>query len=90
MANATVDTADFTAYDGQEAALRAEGVRIFPDVSFSQDAEPEYISISPDGTQAFVSLQENNAVAIVDIATKQVADIVGLGVKDYSLPGQWH
>lgn len=87
VANATVDTADFTAYDGQEAALRAEGVRIFPDVSFSQDAEPEYISISPDGTQAFVSLQENNAVAIVDIATKQVADIVGLGVKDYSLPG---
>jgi 2',3'-cyclic-nucleotide 2'-phosphodiesterase (5'-nucleotidase family) len=87
VANATVDTADFTAYNGQEAALRAEGVRIFPGIPFSQDAEPEYIAVSPDGTKAFVSLQENNAVAIVDIAAKQVTDIIGLGVKDHSLPG---
>jgi 2',3'-cyclic-nucleotide 2'-phosphodiesterase/3'-nucleotidase/5'-nucleotidase len=87
VANATVDTAGFTAFDGQEAALRAEGVRIFPGVSFSQDAEPEYISVSPDGTQAFVSLQENNALAVVDIAGKQVTDIIGLGAKDHSQAG---
>ena len=85
--NATVETADFTAFDGQEADLRAEGVRIFPDATFSQDAEPEYIAVSPDGTQAFVSLQENNAVAVVDIANKAVTDIIGLGVKDHSVEG---
>ncbi|MGD1927570.1 MAG: choice-of-anchor I family protein [Leptolyngbyaceae cyanobacterium] len=85
--NATVETADFTAFDGQEDDLRAEGVRIFPDATFSQDAEPEYIAVSPDGTQAFVSLQENNAVAVVDIANKAVTDIIGLGAKDHSVEG---
>ncbi|NEQ47638.1 MAG: bifunctional metallophosphatase/5'-nucleotidase [Leptolyngbya sp. SIOISBB] len=87
VANATVETADFTAFDGQEEALRAEGVRIFPDATFSQDAEPEYIAVSPDGTQAFVSLQENNAVAVVDIANQEVTDIIGLGTKDHSVEG---
>nr|WP_204142013.1 choice-of-anchor I family protein [Halomicronema sp. CCY15110] len=87
VASATVDTADFKAFDGQEAALRAEGVRIFPGIDFSKDAEPEYITVSPDGTQAFVSLQENNAFAVIDLATKQVTDVVGLGYKDHSLAG---
>jgi 2',3'-cyclic-nucleotide 2'-phosphodiesterase/3'-nucleotidase/5'-nucleotidase len=87
VASATVATADFKAFDGQEDALRAEGVRIFPGIDFSKDAEPEYITVSPDGTQAFVSLQENNAFAVIDLATKQVTDVVGLGYKDYSLPG---
>lgn len=82
---AVVTTADFTAFDGQEDALRAEGVRIFgPGASASQDLEPEYITISSDDATAFVSLQENNALAIVDIASATVTDIIALGFKDHS------
>ena len=84
---ASVATADFTAFDGQEAELRERGVRIFPDVDFAKDAEPEYITVSPDGTQAFVSLQENNAIAVVDLHENKVVDIQPLGLKDYSLEG---
>jgi hypothetical protein len=81
---ATVQTADFTAFNGREADLRGDGVRIFPDASASQDFEPEYIAVSPDSTTAYVTLQENNAVAIVDIATATVQGIVPLGLKDFS------
>ncbi|MPZ11262.1 MAG: hypothetical protein GEU89_13795 [Kiloniellaceae bacterium] len=87
LALATVQTADFTAFDGMEDALREAGVRIFPGESVSEDVEPEYIAVSPDGTQAFVALQEANAVAILDIATATFLDIVPLGAKDHSLPG---
>ncbi len=89
----TIEQADvtdvgFTAYDGQEAALRAEGIRIFgPGASSSQDLEPEYIAVSADGTTAFVTLQENNALAIIDIATATVSDLVPLGTKDHSTAG---
>ena len=83
--NATVTTADFTAFNGQEAELRERGVRIFPEVMFANDAEPEYITVSPDGTQAFVSLQENNAIAVVDLETNEISEIQPLGLKDYSI-----
>lgn len=81
---AILQTVDFTAYNGREVELRANGVRIFPDASASEDFEPEYISISPDGGTAFVTLQENNAVAIIDMASAKVKEIVPLGVKDFS------
>ncbi len=81
---ATVVTAGFEAFDGQEATLRAAGVRIFAGASVSDDAEPEYVAISPDGTQAMVTLQEANAVGILDIATATFIDIVPLGLKDFS------
>ena len=84
VAAATVQTAGFTAFDGQEDALRAEGVRIFAGRSVSQDVEPEYIAISPDGTKAMVTLQEANAVAILDLATATFTDIVPLGLKDWT------
>lgn len=82
--NLSVQTADFTAFDGREAELRAKGVRIFPDKTTSEDVEPEFISISPDGATAFVTLQENNAFAVVDLATASVTDILPLGAKDFS------
>ena len=82
--NASVTTADFTAYNGQEDELRGRGVRIFPGETFASDAEPEYITVSPDNSQAFVSLQENNAIAVVDLETGEVSDIQPLGLKDYS------
>jgi len=81
---AVVSTASFAAFDGQEAALRDAGVRIFPGKTVSQDVEPEYIAISPDGTKAFVTLQEANAIAILDIATATFTEIVPLGTKDFS------
>jgi len=92
IAAATVQTAGFSAFDGSAAALRAAGVRLFPDVldgerTVSQDLEPEYIAVSEDGGTAFVTLQEANAVAVVDIATATVTAIQPLGTKDHSLPG---
>ena len=84
----SVATADFRAFNGQEAALRAQGVRIFgPGASVAQDLEPEYIAISEDGATAYVTLQENNAVAIVDIASAKVTAIKALGFKNHSLAG---
>lgn len=89
VAQATMQTVDFTAFDGLEDTLREAGVRVFPGEgdSVSEALEPEYIAISPDGSQAFVTLQENNAVAILDIASATIVDIVPLGAKDHSLPG---
>lgn len=90
VASSTVQTATFNAFDAQQAALQAAGVRIFgPGASVSQDLEPEYIAVSPDGTKAWVTLQENNALAIVDLsgAAPVITDVVPLGFKDHSLPG---
>jgi 2',3'-cyclic-nucleotide 2'-phosphodiesterase (5'-nucleotidase family) len=84
VAAASVTTAGFSAFNGQEAALRAADVRIAAGKSASQDFEPEYISITPDGSKAYVTLQENNAIAILDIATGTFEDVVGLGLKDFS------
>jgi len=84
VAAATVQTATFDNFNGQEDVLRAEGVRIFAGKSVSMDVEPEYISISPDGTKAMVTLQEANALAILDIATGTFTDIVPLGLKDWT------
>jgi DNA-binding beta-propeller fold protein YncE len=63
--NATVNTATFTGFNGQENTLRNQGVRIFPGQTVSQDVEPEYITVSDNGTTAWVSLQENNIVPIL-------------------------
>lgn len=51
------------------------------------DFEPEYIAVSPDGSKAFVGLQEANAMAVLDLASNSFEKIVGLGAKDFSLPG---
>jgi DNA-binding beta-propeller fold protein YncE len=85
---ATAATADFRGFNGQEAALRAQGVRIFgPGASAAQDFEPEYITVAADGRTAYVTLQENNAIAVVDIASARVTAVRPLGVKDHNLPG---
>jgi 2',3'-cyclic-nucleotide 2'-phosphodiesterase (5'-nucleotidase family)/DNA-binding beta-propeller fold protein YncE len=84
VASASVTTADFTAFNGQEAALRAADVRIAAGKTAAQDFEPEYIAVTADGTKAYVTLQENNAIAILDIASATFDDVVGLGLKDFS------
>ncbi|MCA2554300.1 MAG: choice-of-anchor I family protein, partial [Microcystis sp. M04BS1] len=85
--NPTVNTATFTSFNGQENALRNQGVRIFPGQTVSQDVEPEYITVSDDGTTARVALQENNAIAVVDIVNAQVTAILPLGAKNFNAPG---
>ena len=85
IAGATVQTATFTAYNGQEAALLADGVHLtqFNGVSVAQDLEPEYITVSADNQTAFVALQESNAMAKVDLNTATVTDLYGLGFKNH-------
>jgi DNA-binding beta-propeller fold protein YncE len=83
-----VQTADFTGFNSQIQTLRDSGVRIFgPSATVAQDLEPEYIALSSDGATAWVTLQENNAVAIVDVAMARVTQILPLGLKNHSLPG---
>ena len=83
-----VTTATFNAFDAQREDLIAAGVRIFgPNASTSQDFEPEYIAVSADSTTAWIALQENNAFAVLDLTTGQITDILPLGFKDHSLPG---
>ncbi|MBZ0334963.1 choice-of-anchor I family protein [Marinobacter sp. AL4B] len=88
VANATVKTADFRAYNGREQELRESGIRIFgPGASAAQDFEPEYIAVSQDNARAWVTLQENNAVAVLDIENARIVDVLPLGFKDHRLLG---
>ena len=85
LTNANVTNVGFTAYNGQEAALRAQGIRVFStSASVAQDFEPEYIAISEDNTKAYVSLQENNALVTIDLATNTIISLTALGYSDYS------
>ena len=81
-------TASFTGFDGQEATLKAAGVRLNgPTSNVSQNVEPEYVAVSADGLTAFATLQEANAIAKIDIATATVSEIIAMGLKDHSLAG---
>jgi hypothetical protein len=51
------------------------------------DFEPEYIAVSADGSKAYVTLQEANAIGILDLKTTTFTNVVGLGAKDFSQPG---
>lgn len=80
-------TYDFTSFDGMEDDLRDLGVRIFPGETASDDFEAEYIAIDPATGNLFVTLQEANAVAVFDVQARAFTDILPLGTKDHSLPG---
>ncbi|MBK8329916.1 MAG: choice-of-anchor I family protein [Bacteroidetes bacterium] len=83
--NATSSQINFNALDGQEVALRAQGIRIFgPGASVSQDMEPEYITIADDDSKAWVSLQENNAMAEINLNTNTITAVYPLGFKNYN------
>lgn len=87
-ATATVQNANFNAFDAQLATLRSQGLRVIGNTStLSQDVEPEYIAIASDGLTATITLQEANAIAFLDIATATITSIKPLGLKDHSLAG---
>lgn len=93
LTQANVTTVGFTAYNGQEAALRARGIRIYGGLATApataaQDLEPEYIAVSPDSRTAYVTLQENNALAVLDLTTRQLTDLRSLGYSDLRQPGR--
>ena len=82
-----VQTVSFSGFNGQEPALRNQGVRIFPGIPASLDLEPEYIAVAPDNTTAYAVCQEQNSVVTIDIPTATATAIHSLGYKDHSLPG---
>ncbi len=86
ISQADVTTLTFNAFNSQQAALVASGVRVFgPGATVSQDMEPEYIAVSDDSKMAYVTLQENNAYATVDLTTMEITAITSFGTKDHSL-----
>ena len=88
----TGTTVGFTALNGTEADLMAQGM-MFPNPAgrtingttitstVAKDLEPEYITATNDA--AYVSLQENNGLAILDLEELTV-DVVGLGTKSWA------
>ena len=88
-----VDTSDYSSRQAVFDAFNTPGaldsrVRVFgPGATPAQDLEPEYIAVSSDSQTAYVALQENNAIAVVDLASATVTDVLPLGFKDHSLPG---
>jgi WD40 repeat protein len=84
----TVTTLNFTAFNAQEAALEANGLRVFgPNASLDEDVEPEYITVSKDSKTAWVSLQENNGIAMINLVSKTITAIYPLGYKDWNAAG---
>ena len=80
-------TLGFTDFNvgGSRASELPTGIRIVrPGATFSQDVEPEYVTVSEDSKTAFVTLQEANAVAVIDLANARISKIHALGVKDFS------
>ncbi len=85
LTNANVTNVSLTQFNGQAAALIAQGIRIFStSATVAQDLEPEYITISDDNAKAYVALQENNALLVIDLATNSIESLLPLGYSDYS------
>lgn len=83
-----VTTLNFTAFNAQETALIAAGVRKGSTIgTLSQNLEPEYITVAADNSKAWVSLQENNAIAEINLTNNTITAIRGLGTKDNNLAG---
>ncbi|MEM6315296.1 MAG: choice-of-anchor I family protein, partial [Planctomycetota bacterium] len=91
VGSAAVSDLTFAAFAGSldEANSPVDSVRINPvaqtNFGVLSDLEPEFVSIN--GDTAYVSVQENNAIAVVDLTTDTITDLLPLGVKDHSVPG---
>jgi hypothetical protein len=85
LTNANVTNIGLTAYNGQQATLSAQGIRVFPtSASVAQDLEPEYITISDDNTKAYVGIQEANALLTIDLLTNTIISLAPLGYSSYN------
>lgn len=85
VANATVSTADFTAFNN---VAIDPSIRIFgPNATVAKDLEPEYITVSTNSQTAWVTCQENNCWAIIDIPTATVTSLVPMGFKNHNVSG---
>ncbi|HEY5761385.1 MAG TPA: choice-of-anchor I family protein [Steroidobacter sp.] len=85
LSDSDVRSVTFQRFNGKEAKLRAQGIRIYgPGASVAQDLEPEYITVTEDSRTAYVTLQENNAIAEIDLESGSVTNLLALGYKDYS------
>lgn len=84
LSQANVITLTLSAFNGQETALRAQGIRIFSSsASVAQDLEPEYIAISSDNSKAYVTLQENNALLTINLTNNIIQSLTPLGYSNY-------
>jgi hypothetical protein len=93
LTQANVTMVGFAGYNGQAAALRAQGIRIYggpaaAPSTVAQDLEPEYVAVSANSQTAYITLQENNAIAVLDLATKQFTALRPVGYSDLSQPGR--
>ncbi len=86
LTQANVTTISLSAFNGQETALRAQGIRIFStSASVAQDLEPEYIAISEDNTKAYITLQENNALLTINLLNNTIVSLTPLGYASYGV-----
>jgi len=86
LTQTNVSHVTFTVYNGQETALRNQGIRIYgPGATTSKDFEPEYIAVSRDDSRCWVTLQENNAVVEINLTTNTITAIRALGTKNHQL-----
>lgn len=84
----TVGFTDFNAAGSRNAELPTSKMVLDGfNASVAQSVEPEYITVAADGSEAYVALQENNAIAVIDLQNNRIDRILGLGFKDYSIPG---
>lgn len=92
VSQASVTTVGFTSFNGQAAALRTAGIRLYGGTAaapstVAQDLEPEYVAVSSDSRTAYVTLQENNAIATLDLTTKQITALRPVGYQDHRQAG---
>ena len=88
MSVTSVGFTDFNAAGSRNAELPTSKMVLDGfNASVAQSLEPEYITVAADSSEAYVALQENNAIAVVDLSTNTIDRILGLGYKDYSIPG---
>lgn len=86
--NLVATTADFTAFNVGGSKTLTGPVRVSAKAeSVARDLEPEFVAFSADSSTVYATLQENNAVAIADLASSTVSAVLGIGFKDYGLPG---
>ncbi len=86
LTQANVTTIGLTSFNGQENALRAQGIRIFStSATVAQDLEPEYVAVSDDNSKAYITLQENNALLTIDLTNNTIVSLRPLGYADYGV-----